>query len=75
MKMLIGGEWIDRKDKIDVKDPLDGSVIDTVPSGTADDVAAAIEAAEKGYAINRDLPVHKRIQVLRKAADIIEENA
>jgi glyceraldehyde-3-phosphate dehydrogenase (NADP+) len=75
MKMLIGGEWIDRKDKIEVKNPYDGTVLDTVPRGTAGDVAEAIAAAEKGYAINRDLPVHKRIQILRKAADIIEENA
>ena len=75
MKMLIGGEWVGRKNTIEVKDPYDGSVIDTVPSGTADDVAEAIGAAEKGYAINRDLPVHERIRVLRKAADIVEENA
>lgn len=75
MKMLIGGEWIDRKDTIEVTDPYDGSVIDTVPGGTADDIAAAIDAAEKGYAINRDLPVHRRISVLRRAADIVESKA
>ncbi len=75
MKMLIGGEWIDKKDKIEVLNPYDGSLVGTVPSGTADDVSRAIDAAEKGYLINRDLPVHDRIRILRKAADIVEGNA
>jgi len=75
MKMLIGGEWIDKKDTIEVKNPYDGSVVDTVPSGKAEDVAAAIEAAEKGYRINRDLPVNQRIRILSRAAGIIEKNA
>jgi glyceraldehyde-3-phosphate dehydrogenase (NADP+) len=75
MKMLIGGKWIDKKEKIEVKDPYDGSVIDTVPSGTAGDVAKAIEAAEKGYWVNRDLPVHERIRILKKAAEIVEAKA
>ncbi|UCF05565.1 MAG: aldehyde dehydrogenase family protein [bacterium] len=75
MKMLIAGKWIDKKDKIEVKNPYDDSVIDTVPSGTPEDVAAAIEAAEEGYRINRDMPVHERIGILKGAADIVEENA
>ena len=71
--MLIGGEWIDKEKKIEVKNPYDDSVIDTVPKGTAEDVDHAISMAVEGYAINRDLPVHKRIAVLKKAADIMED--
>lgn len=74
MKMLIAGEWVDRKEKIEVRDPYDDSLVDTVPSGTADDVKAAITAAEKGFQTNRNLPVHERIRILGKAADIIETN-
>jgi glyceraldehyde-3-phosphate dehydrogenase (NADP+) len=75
MEMLIAGKWIDKEEKIEVKDPFDGSVIDTVPSGTAGDLDAAITAAVEGYRINRDLPVHERISILRKAAFLVEENA
>ncbi len=74
MEILIGGKWIDKDKKIDVKNPYDNSVIDTVPAGTAEDVDAAITAAVAGYQINRKMPIHERIKILRRAADIIEEN-
>ena len=32
MRMYIGGEWVDRDGKVNVFNPYDGSVIDTVPS-------------------------------------------
>lgn len=72
MKMLIGGKWIDRKEKIEVTDPFDGSLVDTVPSGGAEDIKAAVTAAEKGYQTNRALPVHERIRILNAAAAHIE---
>ena len=50
MKMYVGGKWIDKDDKIDVLNPYDGSVIDTVPRGDTSDVEAAIASAERGAA-------------------------
>jgi len=73
MKMIIGGEWVARKETIDVINPYDGKVIDTVPRGTPADVDAAVAAAQKGYEINRNLPVHERITILRKACDLMQE--
>jgi len=72
MKMLIGGEWIDKTKKIDVLNPFDNSIVDTVPYGTADDIDKAIVIAQKGYEINRDMPVHKRISILKKTANIMQ---
>jgi len=72
MKMLIGGKWIDKTKKIDVLNPFDNSLVDTVPYGTIDDINKAIEVAQKGYEINRNLPTHKRISILKKTADIME---
>ena len=73
MKMLIHGEWVDREEKIEVRNPYDGEVIDTVPSATAEDMKAAIDSAEEGFRINRDLPVHKRIEVLKGTARILDK--
>ncbi|NQV14737.1 aldehyde dehydrogenase family protein [bacterium] len=73
MKMLIGGQWVDGGSSIDVLNPYDGSVVDTVPRGTTADIDRAITSAVKGFAINRDLPTHKRISILRKAADLMQE--
>jgi acyl-CoA reductase-like NAD-dependent aldehyde dehydrogenase len=72
MKMIIGGKWVEKENKINVRNPFDGKVIDTVPRGSAVDVDNAIAIAQKGYEINRDLPVHKRISILKKTADIMQ---
>ena len=48
MKMYIGGEWIDKSQKIEVLHPFDGSVIDTVPRGGSSDVERALATAQDG---------------------------
>ena len=50
MKMYIGGQWVDKTDTIDVLNPFDGSVIDTIPKGDASDVDTAIASAERTLA-------------------------
>ncbi len=74
MKMLIGGEWVDREKKIEVFDPFDGSLVDTVPSGDEKDVLAAVESAGRGFETMRRLPAHERVRILRKTAEIVEKN-
>lgn len=71
--MLIGDKWIDKDEKIDVRNPYNDDLIDTVPSGDVDDVEAAFQAAEEGFEINRSLPVHERISILYKTAEILKE--
>ena len=71
MKMLIGDRWVDKEEKIEVRNPYDDSLVDTVPAGGIEDVEAALRAAEEGFRTNRALPVHKRIEVLYRAAQIV----
>ena len=66
MKMLIGGKWVDKKKKIDILNPYDNSLEDTVPYGTIDDIEKAIAIAQKGYEINRNYLLIKEYQFLRK---------
>jgi len=73
MRMYIGGEWVDRDDKIAVINPYDNSVIDTVPRGTVEDVEVAIASAERGAAVMAKLSGYERFQMLRKVADLMEE--
>lgn len=74
MKMLIGENWVDKEEKIEVRNPYNDDLIDTVPSGDNEDVEAAFQAAEEGFKINRDMPVHQRISILYKTAEIIRNN-
>lgn len=72
--MLIGENWIDKDEKIEVRNPYNDDLVDTVPSGDNEDVKAAFQAAEEGFKINRDMPVHQRISILYKTAEIIRNN-
>ena len=47
MKMHVGGAWVDAAETIDVLNPFDGSVVDTVPRATMDDVQTALATAQK----------------------------
>ncbi len=71
MKMLIGEKWIDKAETIEVRNPFNGELIDTVPSGDKKDVDSAFKAAEEGLKVNRNLPVHQRVAILYKTAEII----
>ncbi|MEW5993711.1 MAG: aldehyde dehydrogenase family protein, partial [Candidatus Zixiibacteriota bacterium] len=71
MKMLLDGHWVDRDKTIDVCDPFDDSVIDTVPAGAGEDVELALSAAVKGFEITKRLTVYDRAQILYKTAGII----
>ena len=65
-RMLIDGEWIGRDDTLDVANPFDGRLVDTVPRGRAEDVDAAVAAAAR--AADRPWPTHARYDVLMRAA-------
>ncbi len=73
MKMLLNGQWVDRDKKIDVIDPFDSSVIDTVPAGNDNDVELALSSAVQGFQITKRMSVYDRAQILYKAAGLISE--
>lgn len=72
--MLLNGEWVDRDNKIEVRDPYDNSLIDTVPSASPDDVDTAFKAAALGFEEAKKMSVYERAKILFKAASIISEN-
>lgn len=74
MKMLLEGQWVDRSEQVEIRDPEDGSLVDTVPRGSAADMEAALAAAEKGFEETRRLPAHRRMEILNTAADVIEDS-
>jgi glyceraldehyde-3-phosphate dehydrogenase (NADP+) len=71
MKMLLNGEWVNRSQKIEVRNPQDNSLVDTVPRASAGDMEAAIDAAVAGFERARAMPVHQRMEILGKTADTL----
>jgi acyl-CoA reductase-like NAD-dependent aldehyde dehydrogenase len=73
MRMFIRGEWVDRSDRVEVRSPFDGTVVDTVPQARVEDVETAIAGAVEGAQVMRRLPAYERFKILRKAADMMAE--
>ena len=71
MKMLLDSEWVDREKQIPVRDPYDDSIIDHVPSASAQDAESALAAAVRGFEITRKMTVFERAKVLNKTAEIV----
>ncbi|MGH7768712.1 MAG: aldehyde dehydrogenase family protein [Candidatus Binatia bacterium] len=71
MKMFLAGSWTAKPDKIEVRNPYDNSVIDTVPKGDGDDVERALSFAERGAKVMAKLSGYERWKILRKAADLM----
>jgi acyl-CoA reductase-like NAD-dependent aldehyde dehydrogenase len=72
MRMLLAGEWVERDQVIEVKNPYDDSTIDTVPKGTEKDALRAIEAAQQGFKEMKQLSAYQRFEILHKTAQIMK---
>jgi glyceraldehyde-3-phosphate dehydrogenase (NADP+) len=73
MKMLLAGQWVDRNKTIDVRDPFDDSLIDTVPAATSDDVETALAAADAARGAARSLTTYERSKILLTTAAIVAD--
>ena len=73
MKMIVAGKLVDRDKKIEVYYPYDGSVVDTVPVASEEDIEEAMSAAVEGAKIMKKTPIWKRVEILQKTAELIEE--
>ena len=71
MKNFIAGEWVDKAKKIEVRNPFDHSVIDTVPKADSGDLEKALAFAERGAKVMANLSAYERWKILRKAADLM----
>jgi acyl-CoA reductase-like NAD-dependent aldehyde dehydrogenase len=65
-RLLIGGEWIETGEWIDVRSPYSGDVVGRVAKAGAREACQAVDAAEK--AMRDPLPAHKRAEILVKVA-------
>lgn len=76
MKMLINGVASDSSSgaTIDVINPANGAVVDTVPSATKEDVDKAVAAAKKAQKEWAKIPVYQRVEIMYKFIDLVERD-
>ncbi len=72
MKMHIAGEWVDALERMEVINPFDGSVVDTVPRAGTAEAERALASAVRGAAAMAALPALERSGILDRAARLME---
>ena len=71
--MLIAGEWIDAADSIEVLNPYDNSVVDTVPKASSAEIERSLAFAASSAGAMRKTSGHDRYLWLSKAARLMRE--
>ena len=74
--LLIGGKWRRAPEHklIDVLNKYDGTVIDSVPEATLQDVDDAVTAADEAFS-RATLSPHQRYTILGRAAELMQRDA
>ena len=72
MKMYVAGQWMEKPQKIEVRNPFDDSVVDTVPRAERGDIERALQSAERGARAMAKLSGYDRWKILAKAAELID---
>ncbi|HEY1368627.1 MAG TPA: aldehyde dehydrogenase family protein [Gaiellaceae bacterium] len=68
-KLLIGGEWVETGEWVEVRSPFSGEVVGRAAKAGADEARRAIDAAERALA--DPIPAHRRAEILVKMAGLL----
>ena len=68
-KLLIGGEWVETGEWLEVRSPYSGDVVGRVPKAGADETRRALDAAAR--AMEEPLPAHRRAEILVRVAGLL----
>ena len=75
MKLYSKGAWRGGDESIEVINPFDGQIVDTVPRATAQDVEEAIESAQRGPGDMTSLTGYERFEILSRATALLRQRA
>jgi len=75
MQMLIGGKFIDKNDKMEIKNPANNEIIDTVPLGSREDAKKAIVAANKAKKTMGNISARKISEILYNIGEQLSKNS
>jgi succinate-semialdehyde dehydrogenase / glutarate-semialdehyde dehydrogenase len=73
--LFIDGEWIvdDRERAREVRNPATGAFVTDVPKATDEDLARALAAAERGFAVWSQVAPEERAELLRRVCSLMDE--
>tara|TARA_R110002020_G_scaffold113518_13_gene261115 strand:- start:5066 stop:6490 length:1425 start_codon:yes stop_codon:yes gene_type:complete len=72
---IIGGQTVDGGNRFESRDPYRGDLVATAPTGSAEDVAAAVRAARAAAPDVARMPAYERAAILKRAAALVVDRA
>ncbi|WP_414470484.1 lactaldehyde dehydrogenase [Methanobacterium sp. ACI-7] len=75
MDMIINGKLIERPDKLEIKNPFNNKIIDTVPNGNRKDVKNAVIAANEASNVLKNISSREISESLYEICDEIKKNS
>ncbi len=72
-RLFVGGQWVEGGPPMEVRNKYSHELLGAIPEARREDVAAAVEAAQRAAEVMADLPAHRRGEILRRTADLIRE--
>jgi succinate-semialdehyde dehydrogenase/glutarate-semialdehyde dehydrogenase len=75
LALYIDGKWLkgDGRKGEDVINPATGKALAHLPHASANDLDAALDAAQKGFTLWKATSAYDRAKIMRKAADLLRE--
>lgn len=73
-KMLLDGRWVSLAQRIEVRSPIDGAVVATVPSASEREAERAVESSFINRNSIRTIPAVKKIEIFQQARELLLQN-
>jgi glyceraldehyde-3-phosphate dehydrogenase [NAD(P)+] len=73
-KMLLDGKWISLPERIEVRTPMDDSLIATVPSASQTEAEQAVNSSFANRNNIRTIPAVRKIEIFQKARELLVQN-
>ncbi len=73
-KMLLEGEWVSLAQRIEVRSPIDNSLLATVPSASEREAGQAVESSYMNRNAIRTIPAVKKIEIFQSARELLLQN-
>lgn len=76
MKMIIGDKFAEasNNETISVINPYDGSVLDTIPHATREDVELAVQCAVQAQKSWKNVPVYQRVELAMRFVELVRQH-
>ncbi|SHH79143.1 nonphosphorylating glyceraldehyde-3-phosphate dehydrogenase [Clostridium collagenovorans DSM 3089] len=71
---LVDGEWVTTQNSIEIYNPLNNSLLGTIPAMSQEDINKVLKSSKKAQTSWANTPVSERANILYKAANLLEEN-